>query len=129
MGRHPLGWSRGDLGTYLINDFQMVGRRCYKRFSSILLDGQQRLTTIERYITDQLAVPDVSGKLRLWSEVSVPERRRFSSLVFSRATCKVWDEHQLRVIYDQRNFGGTPHTEAERALPIEDEEEHSRPVP
>jgi hypothetical protein len=109
-------WSKGDLGYYIVNDWQMSDGKTFDKHSSVLLDGQQRLTTIERYITDQFAVPDVTGVARLWSEVPRREQMRFISSVFTRGSVNTFDEQELRTIYDLRNFAGTPHKESERAL-------------
>lgn len=112
-------WSGVDVGSYMVNDiYEFVGpaeRQYYREFSEILLDGQQRLTALEEYVYDGFAVPDAAGTPRFWSELSRIERRRFGSFHFAKATIRSWDEALLRRAYDLRAFGGTPHTEAERA--------------
>lgn len=114
-------WSGVDLGSYLVNglwDYQLNGdKEEFRKFSEVLLDGQQRLTAIERYVTDQIAVPDANGTLRYWSELGRQERRRFGTFHFAKGTIESWDENKLRLAYDLRAFGGTPHTEDQRATP------------
>lgn len=53
-------WSGGDLGSYLTNDWYEPesGARALAGNSEILIDGQQRLHSLEEYLLDRLAVPD-----------------------------------------------------------------------
>lgn len=113
-------WSGVDVGSYLVNDLyefaeDEAGRRIYRKFSDALLDGQQRLTTLEAYLFDKFAVPDVNGVPRFWSDLSRIERRRFSGMHFAKAAVQSWDEGMLRRAYDLRLFGGTPPERHERA--------------
>lgn len=71
-----------------------------------LLDGQQRLRAIERWVTGQLSV----GGVRLTDL----EERDQSHFGFSYAMSVFWvddkvSEATLRLIYERLNFGGTPH--------------------
>lgn len=113
-------WEGVDLGSYLVNDqweyVEEAGRAPYFRdLSEVLLDGQQRLTALEEYITNKFAVPDGSGHPRYWREIARVERRRFCSTTFTKATITSWDEALLRKAYDLRAFGGTAHTDDQRA--------------
>jgi hypothetical protein len=113
-------WEGVDLGSYLVNDqweyVEEADRAPYFReLSEVLLDGQQRLTALEEYITNRFAVPDGAGQLRYWREVPRIERRRFCSITLTKATITSWDEALLRKAYDLRAFGGTAHTEDQRA--------------
>lgn len=114
-------WAGVDVGTYMVNDvYELVndaqGDGChYQLFSEVLLDGQQRLTALEDYFYNRFAVPDAGGVPRYWQDLPRIERRRLSSLHFAKATVSSWDERYLRLAYDLRAFGGTPHTEAQRA--------------
>lgn len=113
-------WEGVDLGSYLVNDqwefVEEAGRPPYNReLSEVLLDGQQRLTALEEYITNKIAVPDTAGQLRYWRELSRIERRRFCSITFTKATITSWDEALLRKAYDLRAFGGTAHSDEQRA--------------
>ena len=110
-------WRGNTLSSYLVNDWEMSDGVTFDKNSNVLLDGQQRLYTIERFVTDQLAVPDAEGKLRLWSEIGKTQRLRFVRTIFTRGQIRVWDEALLMEIYNRRNFGGTPHLESERAVP------------
>ncbi len=113
-------WAGVDIGSYLINDvyeYVKVGEDFthFRLHSEILLDGQQRLTALEDYLFNRFAVPDAHGVPRFWRELGRVERRRFGMLHFAKATVRSWDEAYLRKAYDLRAFGGTPHTEDQRA--------------
>lgn len=114
-------WSGVDLGSYLVNEnwehVQTADGYHNREFSEALLDGQQRLTCIEQYITNQFAVPDALGNPVFWKDVPKVERRRFTLMTFVKATISSWDEALLRKVYDLRAFGGTAHKESERAQP------------
>jgi len=115
-------WTGLHLGTYVVteletrtetNGFQGVE---YAFLSNCVIDGQQRLTALELYVTDRLAVPDSAGTPTLWSEVGIRDRRRFSNTIFSRGTIRDQDEQRLKSLHDVMNFGGVAHEEHERAL-------------
>lgn len=114
-------WFGIDLGTYMVNEcYEFVeeagGKSHYREFSDILLDGQQRLSALEDYVFNRFPVPDASGVLRYWSDLGRVERRGFCAIPFARASVSTWDEAELRKAYDLRAFGGTPHTEDQRAV-------------
>lgn len=112
-------WAGVDIGSYIVNDqYEYIGKGGNKSFrlhSEILLDGQQRLSAIEGYVTNQFPVHDLTGAPRYWANLPRIERRRFSGFHFARANIKSWDENHLRMAYDLRAFGGTAHTEDQRA--------------
>lgn len=111
-------WSGVDIGSYMINDqWELISTEngdFYREFSEVLLDGQQRLSAMEEYLLNRFPVPDADGVARYWSDLPKIERRRFGSFHFARGTIKSWDEGRLRLAYDLRAFGGTPHTEDQR---------------
>lgn len=74
-----------------------------------------RLTAMEDYINNVFPVPDADGVLRYWRDLPQVVRRRFCNITFSKATVVSWDEAMLRKVYDLRSFGGTAHTEDQRA--------------
>lgn len=110
-------WRGNTLSSYVVNDWRMSREGIFEKFSNVVVDGQQRLVTIERFVTGQLAVPDAEGTLRLWAELGRRERWRFARAIFTRSQISVWDENILCEIYNRRNFGGTAHEESERAVP------------
>jgi len=83
--------------------------------SDILIDGQQRLHSLEQYFLDQLAVPDVQGMPRVWSEIGNSERKRFLSTIFAHSSVSSDDEMALRRTYDLCALGVVPRTHDQRA--------------
>jgi len=109
-------WSGVDVGTYMVNNaYAFEADGTFRALSEVLLDGQQRLTALEEYVTNQFPVPDVNGVPRYWRELSRIERRRFGQFHFCKSTVSSWDEEKLIHAYNLRAFGGTPHEESERA--------------
>lgn len=95
-------WSGGDLGSYITNDWyeSESGGRALAENSEILIDGQQRLHSLEEYLLDRLAVPDAQGQPRIWSELGNGERKRFLSTIFTHVRVSSGDEVALRRTYD-----------------------------
>ena len=114
-------WNSVDTGTYLINIYDSgivttaSGEVETLPFTDCILDGQQRLSAIEDYVLDKIAVEDATGTPRLFSELPLKEKRRFRNSTFSRSSVSTNDEIVLRKIYDLRSFGGVAHTEDQRA--------------
>lgn len=103
-------WSGADLGSYLTNDWCEPAEtgRALADNSEILVDGQQRLHSLEMYFLDRLAVPDAQGQPRVWSELDNGERKRFLSTIFSHARVSSGDEVALRKTYDLCAQGVVP---------------------
>jgi hypothetical protein len=91
-------WGEADLGSYLTNDCcdSAFGGGALAENNEILIDGQQRLHSLEEYFFDRLAVPDAQGQPRIWSELHNGERKRFLSTVFAHARVSSGDEVALR---------------------------------
>lgn len=111
-------WSGADLGSYLTNDWcePASTRRALAENSEILVDGQQRLHSLEMYFLDRIAVPDAQGQPRVWSELDNGERKRFLSTIFSHAKVSSGDEVALRKTYDLCAQGVVPRSFEQRAL-------------
>ena len=113
-------WTGSDLGSYLTNEwFSSAGvGRTLAENSEILLDGQQRLHSLEEYFLDRLAVPDAQGQPRVWSEIGNGERKRFLSTIFAQSYVCSGDEEALRKTYDLCAMGVMPRTHDQRAVPM-----------
>lgn len=81
----------------------------------ILLDGQQRLRAIERYLNGELAVTGEDGAAYRWTDLSDDEHRHFLRIPFPWIETQYHDDAQLREAYNRHNFGGTAHTIEQRA--------------
>lgn len=100
-------WLGYDIGRYTIID--TWGR--YNKWSDCLIDGQQRIRAIISYRNDEFPVFGCR-----FSELSLPESREFDNTVFPRAAVSnEMTEAEYRDIYNRLNYGGTIHTEAQRA--------------
>ncbi|MBD8562428.1 MULTISPECIES: DUF262 domain-containing protein [Pseudomonas] len=111
-------WSGGDLGSYLTNDWyeSESGGRALAENSEILIDGQQRLHSLEEYFLDRLAIPDAQGQPRIWSELGNGERKRFLSTIFTHMRVSSGDEAALRRTYDLCAQGVVPRSFDQRAV-------------
>lgn len=106
-------WLGLNIGSYTLHkmDWESVGSDAKAlKFSGWLIDGQQRLTTIERYWNDEFKVFGL-----LFSELNSQERRRFMSITFYHFEVELWDEKTIRDLYNRMAFGGTAHKESEKA--------------
>lgn len=74
------------------------------KFSGWLIDGQQRLTTIERYWNDAFKVCGL-----YYSELTPPEKRRFLRTRFVQNKVILNDEVLIKDLYNRMAFGGVPH--------------------
>jgi len=115
-----------DIGEWVYVDainapMDMVdGREVTNRVDRWLIDGQQRLTALDRFWADAFPVPGATGRGMFWSEVPQVEKRRFLNRVFAAKELRITDEATLRRYYDLHNFGGVAHTEDQRATRDDD---------
>jgi hypothetical protein len=99
-------WRGINLGTYTYNQVDMG-----HPLDNLLIDGQQRMNTIECYLNDEFPVFGCR-----WSEVTPVDERIWSmTTIFGSYVTETTNEAYLRGYYDMTNFGGTPHTEDQRA--------------
>lgn len=110
-------WAGLDLGSYLTNDWCEPAStgRALAESSEILVDGQQRLHSLEEYLLDRLAIPDAQGQPRIWSELGNGERKRFLSAIFTHVRVSSGDEVALRRTYDLCALGVVPRSFDQRA--------------
>nr|WP_250807122.1 DUF262 domain-containing protein [Neorhizobium tomejilense] len=107
---------KGDPGTYTyhVNDHMektASGREIYPR-DTWLLDGQQRITSLDRFFEDEFPVYGL-----FWSQVDETRQRGFLfSTTFAAYEVRNKSELELRELYDLKNFSGVPHQEHERAV-------------
>ena len=100
-------WLGINIGTYTFNRSKDHGGI----YDNLLIDGHQRMHSIERYIKD--AFPVFGYR---WSEVTRIDQRAFSnSSHFHAYITDSEDEQYLRNYYNMMNFGGVAHTEGQKA--------------
>lgn len=101
-------WRGIPIGTYTYNVSEEFGGR----LDNILIDGQQRLNALQRYLDDEFKVFG-----HKWSELTKTDQRMFtSSRSFPCYVTRSENEQYLREYYDMTNFGGVAHTEDQRAV-------------
>jgi len=100
-------WMGLSLGTYTYNQTTAGSPT-----DGLLIDGQQRMYSIEKYLNDEFPVFGYR-----WSEVTELDKRLFkTNTIFGCYVTSTEDEDYLRSYYDLMNFGGTAHTEDQRAI-------------
>lgn len=105
-------WLGLTVGTYVYNYCEEYDRTTQKFHHTYkwLIDGQQRLRAIKAYLNDEFAVFG-----HKWSDLDRREKRDFENSSFPSVRFNTSDEGLLREVYDRLNFGGTAHTEEQRA--------------
>jgi hypothetical protein len=100
------------LGMFIYND-SFGGSR---HLNGLLVDGQQRLHAIERYVRGDLAVAGPDGVKHRWTELTDEEQVHFTRIPFNFEVVRLTTEAELKNLYNLFNFAGTPHTEDQRAV-------------
>lgn len=103
-------WIGLPIGFYVINKQDEDSSGSPHPLSGILIDGQQRMLAIETYLKDGFRVYGA-----YWSEVPVTKQRDFRQTHFPLYETNIWDETQLRDLYNRLNFGGVAHREDQKA--------------
>lgn len=108
-------WMGVGLGSFMVN---MAYGGTSDDMHMVLLDGQQRLRAIERYWNDDFPVIGDDGNAYFWSEIQENECAHFMRIPFPWIETSYKTDAQLREAYNRHNFGGTAHTEDQRAFEI-----------
>jgi hypothetical protein len=98
------------LGVYVYN--QSINKPA---LNGLLIDGQQRMMSIEKYLAGKLAVQGEDGVARTWTELEDVEQRHFLRMSFAFATVEYDDEQKLVDLYNLMAFSGSPHRPDQRA--------------
>lgn len=93
-----------DVGTFTVNENEK------EMYNNFLIDGQQRLFSIQEYINDKFPVFGF-----LYSELDNKHKSRFFSSAIGKYVLESDDFNFLKQHYNRLNFGGTPHKESEKA--------------
>jgi hypothetical protein len=102
-------WMGTPVGTYTINIDPTYGNGnlCTR---NILVDGQQRMWALQQYLENAFPVFDL-----YYRDLNLVERRSFEMIKWSSFETDSQDEAYIRDYYNRMNFGGTAHTEDQRA--------------
>lgn len=107
-------WKDIPLGTFMLHRMdwhsgETHGEIVTEKFSGWLIDGQQRLTALEAYWSDEFPVFGA-----LWSQVGLKDKRVFTSVKFAHNEVVLESEDEIKELYLLMALGGTAHTEADR---------------
>lgn len=98
-------------GTYVVTDLEHDQDGNVLKTSCLLLDGQQRLTAIERFINNEFGVFD---GIHYGDLTVVQQRLRFRHTTFPCVEISaLTPEPVLKEMYYRLNHGGTAHTDAD----------------
>ncbi|MGP1715636.1 MAG: DUF262 domain-containing protein [Methylophilus sp.] len=106
-------WRRASIGSFMLN---VVDDRSNHPFDGWLIDGQQRLYAIERYMNNEFSTKDIKGREVFWKNLPIISQRRFRNTSFPSVHINSTSKEELVEIYNTLNFGGVPHTEEDRAV-------------
>ena len=81
----------------------------------LLIDGQQRLRALTAYMHSGLRIFLGTPYEHCWDELDVTQQRLFRSKPVGYIEIEEGDMETLRELYNRLNFGGTAHTEDQRA--------------
>lgn len=84
--------------------------------ADLLIDGQQRMRALKAYLEEGLRIFVGTEYEHCWDDLDVVQQRRFNGVSIGYITIDDgFDMDALREIYNRLNFGGTAHTEDQRA--------------
>lgn len=99
-------WLGLNIGTYTFNRVKFGSK-----YDNLLIDGQQRMWALQCYLSDEFEVFGYK-----WSDTTDVDKRGFeNSRHFHCYITESNDERYLKDYYNMMNFGGTAHTESQRA--------------
>lgn len=99
------------LGTYMVNSTPLN-----PALDMILLDGLQRLTALQQYWEGEFGVAGEDGIVHFWGDLTQDEKAHFDRISFAWIDTEYTKEEEAVEAYNRHNFGGTAHTDAERAV-------------
>lgn len=106
-------WRGISIGFWMLN---VVDTREPSPLDGLVIDGQQRLTALQRYVDNEFTVAAADDTPLYWRDLTVFEKRRFGRTPFPFIELSVTDENKLKELYVMHNFSGTPHTEEDLSL-------------
>ena len=107
------------LGSIVVVDALNMRMQDNGRFAGTdrwLLDGQQRVSALLAYRNNEITVFAGTACEHRWSDLSEIEQRRIQHVQIGIIKVMTDDPEYCREIYDRLNFGGTAHTEDQRAV-------------
>ena len=116
-------WSDEQMARFITSAYRGVHLGMYvynqsirnPKLNGLLIDGQQRMLTLETYLAGDLAVKGDDGIARTWNELDDEEQRHFLRMTFAFSIVEYHDEQELVDLYNLMAFGGTAHRPDQRA--------------
>lgn len=100
------------IGTLCIHEPDWEGADATPtQYSGLLIDGQQRLLTIEDYWNDKFKVFGL-----YFSQLTRPERHRFLQAPFKQYKVNINNTEKIKDLYNRLALGGTAHTPDQLAV-------------
>lgn len=99
-------WLDYPIGNYMVNSIDDIDSDLH----NLLIDGQQRLNTLQRYFNNEFSVFGF-----YWNELNRLEISRFLNRKFVCLQINETDLPKLKDAYNRLNFSGTPHNENKKA--------------
>lgn len=103
-------WLKLPIGSYVVNALDWLSDGSPHPLAGLLIDGQQRLRAFERYFDGQYPVFGY-----YWEDLPLAEQRKFLRRPMLSHELSIWNEGELRDLYNRLNFGGTAHLPEEKA--------------
>ena len=83
--------------------------------ADLVIDGQQRLRALKAYRDEGLSIFVGTPHEHRWGDLDRVQKRRFDGVPIGYIQLDHFDMDALKEIYNRLNFGGTAHTEDQRA--------------
>lgn len=119
LWQRPLVWDQERSVRLIESIWKGIGIGTYTYYQSttdedvhldgLLIDGQQRLHSIQEYLEDEFPVHGY-----YWSELTIYDQRDFKTRHFNSYIMTGQTEEQLKEYYNLLNFGGVAHDESQR---------------
>lgn len=111
-------WLGISIGTIVVSDEGQMdpetGR--YPIQADNLLDGKHRLYSLRAYMEEGMRIFVGTENEHSWDELDLPKQRRFRNTPLGYITIdRDFSLDALKEVYNRLNFGGTVHTEDQRA--------------
>ena len=110
-------WLGISIGSIVISGTGAFNRKLqkYPHTSEWIIDGQQRMRALSRYLSNELRIFVGQPGAHFWDELNPIQQRRFKHATVGFIVLESMSEDALRECYNRLNFGGTSHLKSQRA--------------
>lgn len=100
-----------NIGAFMVN----LPATVHRELDNLLLDGLQRLTALKAYFRGEFGVVGEDGVERRWPDLDDRDQAHLLRITFPMIQTRYTSREHAIEAYERHNFGGTPHTEQDRA--------------